>query len=235
MTGWEYFDRIYCITLQERPERRRSAEAAFRELGIADRVLFHAARRHPVDPEQGIFESHLACIRSGLNAGAVRIAVFEDDVVVARYSPHRLSRALDYIQSCPQWELLFFGALVTDSRRTECPAVMRVRYRSLAHAYGVNRPLALRIAEMPWRQKPYDAMLQRLASNCYAVYPAFAFQSDSPTDNLRLRWLDRCRRACGGLIRIQKINEWYHRNRWAILFGHAAVGALVLAWLLKRL
>ncbi|MFH1981162.1 MAG: glycosyltransferase [Pseudomonadota bacterium] len=233
MTGWEFFDRIYCITLHERPDRRRSAEAAFRELGLLDRVLFYVARRHPVDPEQGIFESHQACIRSGLDAGAARIAVFEDDVVIERYSPHRLSQCLDYLKSCPQWDLLLFGALVTGSRRTENPATLSVRYRSLSHAYVVNRPLARQIAEMPWRHAPYDAMLQRLASHCYAVYPAFAFQSDAPTDNRRLKWLDRCRRAFGGLKRIQKINEWYHRNRWAVLFGHAVVGALALAWLLR--
>ena len=232
MTGWEYFDRIYCITLRERPERRRAAEAAFRELGIADRVSFYVARRHPVDPEQGIFESHRECIRRGLDAGAVRMAIFEDDVVVDGYCPERLSRCLDYIRHCPGWELLLFGALVAGSRATENPAVLKVRFASLSHAYAVNESLARRIAEMSWRHEPYDAMLQRLAPSSYAVYPAFAFQSDAATDNRRLKRLDRWRRLCGGLKRIQKINEWYHRNWWMVIFSHAVAVALLLTWLL---
>ena len=232
MTGWDYFDRIYCTTLQERPERRRSAEAAFHTLGISDRIVFHEGQRHRADPEQGIFESHQACIRSGLAAGAARIAIFEDDVVIARYCLQRFGLSLDYLQSRPQWELFLFGGLVSRSWRTDNPAVLKVKYRSLAHAYAVNRSLAQRIAEMPWRREPYDAMVQCLATHCYAVYPAFAFQSDAPTDNRRLRWLDRCRRACGGLKRIQTVNEWYHRHRWAIVFGHLAAGVLLLMWLL---
>lgn len=230
--AWDHFDQIHCITLRERQDRRRSAEAAFRRLGILDRVVFHVAERHPENPEQGIFESHQACLRKGLSAGARCIAVFEDDVVVERYCPRRLRRGVDHLAAGREWDLLLFGALVAHARRTSCPSLMQVQYRCLAHAYAVTAPLARRIADSPWRHEPYDAMVRRLASTCYMIYPAFAFQSDAATDNDRLRWLDRCRRACGGLRRIQKVNEWYHRHRWPVIAGHAVAAALLLAWLL---
>ncbi len=231
--AWDYFDRIYCITLHGRPERRRSAENAFRHLCLLDRVIFHAAHRHSVDPEQGIFESHQACIREGLAAGASRIAVFEDDVVIERYSPERLNSAIDYLRSGREWELLIFGGLVSRSWHTGNPSVLKVKYRSLAHAYAVNQRLGQRISDMTWQRLPYDVMLQRLAPTTYMVYPSFAFQSDAATDNQRLKNLDRWRRVCGGLKRIQKTNEWYHRYRWPIVIGHVVAVALLLSWMLN--
>ena len=38
--GWDFFDRLYCISLREREDRRKSALQEFSKVGLADRVEF---------------------------------------------------------------------------------------------------------------------------------------------------------------------------------------------------
>ena len=139
---WLAFDRIYCISLAGRTDRREQARAEFRRVGLADRVEFKIVDKHPTNSERGIFESHLQCLRDGLNAGAKRMVVFEDDVVFRRYSPARLRDAVKFLESSNDWRFFFFGCFVSSSRKTSNPSVLKVHYRCLAHAYAVNRIVA---------------------------------------------------------------------------------------------
>ncbi|MDP4727018.1 MAG: glycosyltransferase, partial [Desulfobacterales bacterium] len=59
-------------------------------------------------------------------------------------------------------------------------------------------------------------------------HPAFAFQSNARTDNVRLLMLDRFRRMFGGLARIQKMNEWFYHNRLAIIGVHIFIIVFLL-------
>lgn len=227
---WSFFDRIYCITLKERPDRRAQSAAQFARVGLADRVTYMSVSRHPTDCEQGIYESHMACIRRGLAEGARHILVFEDDVVFERFYPARLEAALSFLRRQPDWRILFLGCLVKKSFATESPAVRKVVYRCLAHAYGLHRSCAQRLVRIPWTGIPFDVVLSDFKDGLFACYPSFAFQSDAASDNLRLRWLDRLRRWCGGLRRIQKLNEWYHCHRAVLVAAHLA-GLGVLLWM----
>lgn len=230
---WSCFDRIYCINLKERPDRRSHAECQFAKVGLAGRVTYMTAARHPQDCEQGIYESHLACIRQGLAAGARRMLVFEDDVLFDNYQPSKLCAALEFLEEQPDWRIFFLGCLVKKSRATRSSAVRTVTYRCLAHAYALNRPAAEAIVRQPWCGLPFDAMLARSMPTAYACYPAVAFQSDAASDNYRHKKLDAFRRWCGGLKRIQKFNEWYHRHA-AVLAAAHLIGLGVLLWMIVR-
>jgi len=72
---WEYFDKIYCISLDERTDRRAEAESQFRSVGLGERVEFFFAKKHPHNCEQGLFESHIACIKKGIKSGAETILI----------------------------------------------------------------------------------------------------------------------------------------------------------------
>ena len=64
----------------------------------------------------------------------------------------------------------------------------------------------------------------------FALYPSFAFQSNSPSDNERYLPLDRIRRLLGGLRSLQKLDAFYHRNRRVIIGAHVlALLVLLLA------
>ena len=51
---WEYFDKIFCISLAERPDRQENAKIQFARVGLAGKVEFLIVPRHPRDCEQGI-------------------------------------------------------------------------------------------------------------------------------------------------------------------------------------
>ncbi len=227
--SWDFFDKIYCISVRDRADRRATAAAEFSKVGARPKVEFVEVLRHRENSEQGIFESHMRCIREGLAAGAKTIAIFEDDVIFRRYSPEKLAACTAFLSDRRRWDVFFFGCLVKESCRTENKCVLRIGYRSLAHAYVLNRPFAERLANKKWEGIAFDAMLRNTGARCFSAYPGFAFQSDASTDNLRGLRLDRIRRWCGGLCRIQKMNEFFYRRRGAIIAAHAlAILAIAL-------
>ncbi len=111
--------------------------------------------------------------------------------------------------------------MVKGSRKTENKSVLNIDFRSLCHAYVINHGFAQRLVEDSWQKTPFDDMLRDLRDNhFYAIYPSFAFQGNSRSDNHRYLALDRFRRLCGGLRRLQKMNEWFHLNKRIIVMTH---------------
>jgi len=230
---WDLIDRIYCISLAERTDRQASAKAQFERVGLENKVMFHRVQRHPTDCEQGIYESHQACLKMGLASGARHILVFEDDVVFGTVDAHRLGQGIAFFEERSDCEILFLGCLAGRSWTTGAPGVRRVRYSCLAHAYLVKTSLARRLADEPWRGIPWDIVLKKNAQNAFALYPSIAFQSNSPSDNHRHRTLETVRRIFGGLRVIQTVNERYHRFRYAIIAAHLLLAGALILWLLR--
>ncbi|MFH1083877.1 MAG: glycosyltransferase family 25 protein [Pseudomonadota bacterium] len=218
---WEYFDKIYCISLDERSDRREEAKAQFNAVGLLDRVEFVLVKKHPFDCEQGIYESHILCMRKGIYADAANIVIFEDDICFDRFSPKTLKTSIDFLSTNTNWKILFLGCMVKRSKKTESQSVIKIEFRSLCHAYVLNPDFAKNLVQMPWQKIPFDDMLHDLKdAHFYAVYPSFAFQGNSRSDNQRYLALDRFRRLCGGLRRLQKMNEIYHHNKTIIIGIH---------------
>lgn len=234
---WDFFDCFYCISLADRVDRRRQARVQFGLVGLLDRVEFVIVERHPHDCERGIYESHLECIRKGLANGAQNMVIFEDDVLFERFEWECLGHCIAFLKRHSEWGVFFWGCLVNGSVPTGYPNVVKISYRCLAHAYAFNRPLAEMILKKPWRDVPYDVMLRSVTEDSYAVYPSFAFQSASSSDNRRHRWLDRGRRWCGGLRWIQKVNEWTCRHHGIFVALHilaAMIAAgMILLWRIR--
>ena len=228
-TYWEYFDKIYCISLYERVDRREEARAQFRAVGLADRVEFVVVKKHPFDCEQGIYESHILCLEKAIRAHADTIVVFEDDIVFDRFKPHTLEKCIDFLRTNTDFKMMFFGCMVKKSRKTDNRSVLKINFRSLAHAYVLTGEFARTIVKIPWKKIPYDDMLRDITDNqMYAAYPFFAFQSNSRSDNQRFLTLDKFRRLCGGLRRIQKMNEFFHYNKTLIIGAHILLVLLLI-------
>ena len=142
-------------------------------------------------------------------------------------------RCTRFLSAHPEWKVLLLGALIRSSRKTEEPAVQKVRYQSLAHAYALNRPYAETLAYKPWGGEVVDILFRPLSDHIYAVYPMFAFQGDSTTDNKYLG-LARFRRWCGGLETIQKGNEFYQRHKVGIIALHVLILFFLFVFFLSR-
>lgn len=231
--GWHFFDAAYCISLASRSDRRKSAAEQFKTVGLQDQVEFVIVDKHPTDNEQGIYESHLISMAKGLAAGARHILIFEDDIVFNGFSFAKLAQCTDFLGQNADCRLLFLGCLADRSRLTPSPGILKVAYRALTHAYVIENSLATELVNKKWHRKPFDVALAEVPEDKFALYPSFAFQSNSPSDNDRLKKLERLRLLFGGLGFIQKMNERYHRHKVAIIAGHLFILG-VLLWLYLR-
>ncbi|HPD56189.1 MAG TPA: hypothetical protein P5294_09295 [Smithellaceae bacterium] len=230
-SAWDYFDRLYCISLREREDRRQSAREEFAKVGLANRVDFVVVERYAYDVMQQIYESHMLCLQKGLEAGARNIVVFEDDVGFEGFDPRRLQSCVEYLKQNPSWKVFLFGALIRASRKTENPSVQKVRYQSLTHAYALNRDYAQTLAYVPWQGIANDTLFRPLKDGVYAAYPMFAFQKDFSSDNLEYLRLERFRKLLGGLKRIQKGIEFYRRHMFSIYAVQTVFILLVVIYL----
>lgn len=231
--GWDFFDRFYCVSLREREDRRRSALREFSKVGLADRVEFVLGERHPNNMEEGAYDSHMSCLRKGLEAGARNILVFEDDVEFDRFDSDRLKCCTEFLGQHPEWKVLLLGALVRSSRKTTHPCVLEVCYQSLTHAYALNRHYAETLAYEPWQGIVNDTLFRPLTDDVYAICPMCAFQKNFTSDNEKYLALARIRSLLGGLKRIQKADEFYYRHKFGVCAAHAAAILLFLFFLFR--
>lgn len=216
---WEFFDKIYCISVDARNDRREEVRKQFAEVGLLERVEFVIVAKLRENPEKGIFESHMLCLRRGLQTGAQHILVFEDDVFFRNFDGGSLGAACSCLKSIGNWNALFLGCITTGSRRTETRSLVRINYRCLAHAYALNAAFAGRIVAEEWNGIPFDELLRRQNAGFFAVYPMCAFQGRSRSDNQTVV-IDRLRRFFGGLPFIQKVNEFYQNHKAFFLAVH---------------
>lgn len=231
VAAWDFFDKVYCISLAERSDRRAEAAAQFARVGLEERVEFVVVQKHPTNCEQGMYESHVLCLTKGLAQGAERILIFEDDILFDGFTTAALERCTAFLAAEPRWHLFFLGCMVKASRRTPFPGVVQIRYRSLAHAYAIHRRFAERLVALPSHGVSFDDLLRDVKDDrSFALYPSFAFQSNSRSDNERYLGLDRVRRLLGGLRSVQKRNAFYYHHRRAIIGGHV-LALLVLLML----
>jgi len=230
---WDFFDKVYCISIAGRNDRRELAAKQFADSHLRERVEFVIVDKHPSNPEQGIFASHQLCLKRGLAAGAQRILVFEDDVFFRNIDFPALADACAEIARIGNWDGLFLGCLTSGSCKTGTKSLVRIKYRCLAHAYALNKSFAERIVREKWRSIPYDTLLRQQSADFFAVYPMCAFQGLAGTDNQTVK-IDRLRRIFGGLPFIQRMNEWYQNHKVQVMAAHLLV-LLGLVALARRL
>ena len=204
--AWGFFDHIHCISLATRPDRRASRRRRIFRVGLENRVQFFQVDKHPTNSEQGIFESHMNCLRAALAAGAEHILILQDDIHFHGFSPRLLGRASRFLRQNPDWDLFFLGCWVKSSRKTSSPSVLRVRYQCAAHAYAVNRGFAQQLVQIPWQGLAFDDLLRSLKNrNVYAAYPSFAFQRDIASDNDKMIAVNRFRWFGGNHAKMERI------------------------------
>ncbi len=223
---WSFFDKIYCISIDTRIDRRTEAKKQFSACGLEDRVEFVIVQKHPANQEQGIFQSHILCLKKGLEAGARHILVFEDDILIKNFHPEPLSNALQFLGGTLRWEAFFLGAISSKSTKTTNKNVVAIHYRCLAHAYCLHHDFARHISNQLWSGIPFDNLLQQQCKKGFALSPMIAFQSSAATDNKTIL-LDRIRRFCGGLPFIQRANEFFQRHKIIILLLHLVTFILI--------
>jgi hypothetical protein len=140
------FDRIVCISLKRRPDRREAflkrvpADWPWGPVEIVDAVDGKLCK-HPAWWKQGggawgCYRSHLGVIEHALNAGAESLLILEDD---ATFVEGFSEKAQEYLCRLPEdWGQAYFGGQHLKRPELVCDGVMRAANINRTHAYALR-------------------------------------------------------------------------------------------------
>lgn len=130
---FNFFDEIYCINLDERPDRWEHSQEQFYKLGILDKVKRYSAikptlderwkrdvpwgkgkYRYPLVGAVGCAESHKAIIRLAKEKNLKNVMVFEDDFIVSENWFEILNPAITELQK-HNWHNFYLGYLLNNA------------------------------------------------------------------------------------------------------------------------
>ena len=179
----EPLDAVYCISLQEQPERTRQAADHFHRIGLCRHVTFY----RPVRGKNGsraIWASHRALARDAMAKGCRSALMLEDDVFFRQPWTTLAERIAQGIPALPSdWWSLYIGHIPLQAYFVR-PNILRVR-SGCTHAY-IASPRMLAWLANTEPMSPEVAVCGRLGNvldgamadlpGMYAIYPMAARQ-----------------------------------------------------------
>lgn len=135
-----YFDKIYCINLDERTDRWEEVQKEFDKLGIRNNVVRVSAIKNE-NPRIGCRDTHLKIIKEAKENNYNSILIFEDDVLILDESILYLEESLNQL-SYFNWSLFYLGATVDPSVGNLMELnkhILKTNFAYTTHAYAVNK------------------------------------------------------------------------------------------------
>ncbi len=184
------FDGMLYLNLSKRGDRRNEAELQFmfQELSVtrfpaADTSKSKNTRGHTRRGPYGCALSHRMMLRHAKHMKWQSVLIFEDDVVL---HPN-FRRMAECIALPDDWGIFFYGCVHMSRPEIVSPGLVKVTRAHTTHAYAVRHAYYDRVISAMGRGLPHcgvracDVILGHLASEIptYAVYPNFAWQSES--------------------------------------------------------
>jgi glycosyl transferase family 25 len=139
-----YFDRIYCINLDRRPDRWEECQIIFKKMNInverfsaCDGQLIDTRYGKVYNGELGGTISHTRLVKKIIDEKYDRVLVLEDDV---EFNDNFLLKTEEVLNELPEkWDILFFGGNHTGGFDKVSDNLIRV-YRTYAlHCYALNK------------------------------------------------------------------------------------------------
>jgi GR25 family glycosyltransferase involved in LPS biosynthesis len=182
----KYFDRIYVINLDRRPDRFKSFQKEIDKYGIKNVERFSAIDGSTISPinnklligEIGILQSHLEIIKKCREDGLNNVLIMEDDV----YFSDEILKLDEYMESVPRdWEFLYFGGNHFYGKQPELinDKIIKLNYTVALQCVAINSSVFKVIESiLPEMQKQVDTYYADLQNtfNSYGVYPNIAKQ-----------------------------------------------------------
>jgi len=236
MTFFNYFDRVWIISMVERTDRRRRIERELTRVGLPltpGKIEFFGGIRKteaegfPSPGYHGCYMSHRAVMGLGIEHAARRILILEDDVVFRLdFKAHEPS-VVDALQQRPDWGVVQLGH-ITSQPVLGAGLVAPPRQVLGTHFYAING------SALPKVKAWYDAALDRPKGHpeggrmspdgtlnhfrwanpdvpAYIYAPMLGRQTNSPSNLGGRKWFDQIPVA-GSLFR--KIRELTHVEKW---------------------
>jgi len=154
----DYFDAIYCINLDRRPDRwKENCLPQFNNLGLSVERFSAVDGKKDIDLGHGDYHngeiagsmSHLNALIKAKKNGIKKLLLLEDDVVFKDNANEIFSNTIDNVPK--DWEYLFFGGNHVGGFRTVSPGVVKLGGSYAIHACGI-------------KESSYDIMIQHLTT-----------------------------------------------------------------------
>jgi len=186
-----FFDHIYILNLDKRPDRWQAIQRQLRLAGIVKATRFPAIERQP--GWVGCYESHLAMLKKARDAGARNVLILEDDAEL--YSDWQLNWRFGKRQIKADWDMLYLGYNLDPAAVTEPPQFVASNMLLLndaltTHAYAVNQQCLDRLIAYAESNidtgVPIDVVYAKHFSNikAYGIYPMLFNQAAGMSDIL---------------------------------------------------
>jgi hypothetical protein len=178
-----YFEKIYCINLDSRPERWAEACLEFAKAGISDRVE-RVSGVVCEDPHEGCARAHLKAIEQAKRLGVSNCFIFEDDVWIIREEMDALSRAVHEVQNI-DWDLFYIGGATVGPAYQISPNLAKATAVYSTQSYAISSRLYDVVLKSWHPPAVYDIFLaQEIAPayQCFFTIPIIAFQKTGYSD-----------------------------------------------------
>lgn len=151
----EYFDKIYCINLDERPDRWEQVLNEFKKVGIENVERFSAVKHEK--GAIGCRESHLNIIKKAKEEKLNNVLIFEDDVFFIDDNIKFISKTLEDLKNI-DWDLFYLGATVDPNvgfMNKITDNIFKTNFAYTTHAYAINSKIFDKILD----QAPYHPII----------------------------------------------------------------------------
>lgn len=187
----DYFDKIYCINLDKRPDRWSisSDEFAKNNLNVQ---RFPAVNGDLITEtknlnkwERACFMSHVTIFKEIVDKGYDKVLILEDDIEFINNLQDYFLRNLKYIPS--DWSMLYLGGNHLNHPTQINPAIARTSKTYTTGSYGITRKAAegvLRKIEKVGVNVQIDVFLSDFhrGGGCYTYSPKIAWQRPGYSD-----------------------------------------------------
>lgn len=158
-TPFDYFDKIYCINLDSRPDRWNDIQIEFDKLGLRERVTRISAvtadeaigkssfkLKNEIPGQYGCCLSHHKCLQDAMNNELDSYLVFEDDMI---FGGGINDLSLDLSKFDFNWELFLFGYVEWGTKNKENinEQICKIDKFGCTHAVGVKNNAFENLAE----------------------------------------------------------------------------------------
>jgi len=201
----QFFDKIFCINLDSRPDRWKNCILEFDNLGLTNLVeRVSAFKMNPAIA--GCSKSHIECIKLAKERKYSRILIVEDDItfhtdifykILNESHKQLLNKKIDY-------DILYFSAnLYGNSNKLIDTNLAKITLAKAAHSYILNSKVYDLILnnyskidwdnEYNWQysnknRMNFDVWLKNIQElgNSYGVYPSIAEQKKGYSDLINM-------------------------------------------------
>jgi GR25 family glycosyltransferase involved in LPS biosynthesis len=182
----KYFDRIYVINLDRRPDRFKSFQKEIDKYGIKNVERFSAIDGLTISSnnntllsgEIGVLMTHLEIIKKCHSEGAKNVLILEDDV----FFTNEINKLDEYMSEVPKdWDFIYFGGnhVYGPTPTKISDKVLKLNFTVALQCVAINNTLFETImAILPKMGKQVDGYYAQLHNvyNAYGFYPNMAKQ-----------------------------------------------------------